>query len=97
VQRINAAEALVRIRAIGDYETKWKTNPFVVAHSFFNRFDLASLVEKEDAFLRAFLSKVEDIAVVSSASAEHHRWIGTLLRGEGMMDAAPHALARAGA
>lgn len=71
--RIGRNEALLKIKAIQDYEFGWKSNPFLLARSFFSGFDINSLATMEDKFLESFLANLNEIHVVSSTSGSHYR------------------------
>lgn len=65
-------EAFLKIKSIQDYEFAWKSNPFLLAKSFFSGFDLNALAAVENNFLETFLGKLETY-VVSSNSGEQYK------------------------
>ncbi|HZW56140.1 MAG TPA: hypothetical protein VFF30_07620 [Nitrososphaerales archaeon] len=73
IETLGKREALQRIRAIQDYEFGWKSNPYLLAESFFNGLDLGTLSEVENRFLQEFLAGIDDIYLVSSSKAEHYK------------------------
>lgn len=76
VRRIAVDEALTRLRAIQAYELNWRSNPYLIAESFFDsKFDLEDLSSKEDEILRTLVSKVKKYYVVSSSRAAHFKAI----------------------
>ena len=76
VKTLNRKEALKRIKAIQDYEFGWKSNPYLLAESFFNNdLDISSVSAIENDFLNTFLASIDDIYLVSSSKAEHYKAI----------------------
>jgi hypothetical protein len=75
---IGKHEAFLKIKSIQDYEFGWKSNPFLLAKSFFSGYDLNSLGAIENTLLENFLDSLEEINIVSSRSGEHFK---TLLLG----------------
>ncbi len=75
-KRIDLREALARLRAVQSYELNWKANPYIIAYSFFStRFDVSQLSSREEEFLEALVSRVNEFYVVSSSSGSHYAMI----------------------
>lgn len=70
---IGKHEAFLKIKSIQDYEFGWKSNPFLLAKSFFSGFDLNALAAMENTFLEDFLAGLKEIQVVSSRVGEHYK------------------------
>jgi hypothetical protein len=70
---IGKHEAFLKIKSIQDYEFGWKSNPFLLAKSFFSGFDLNALATTENNFLENFLGGLDEIHVVSSKSGEQYK------------------------
>ena len=75
-RRLSVDEAIGRFMAIRNFQLGWDSNPYLIAESFFNsRFDLESLRKTERAFVSSFLSKLEEIYLVSSSNGSHYKAI----------------------
>ncbi len=70
---IGKHEAFLKIKSIQDYEFGWKSNPFLLAKSFFSGFDLNALAAMENDFLENFLAGLKEIHIVSSNSGEQYK------------------------
>ena len=75
-RRLSVDEAIGRFMAIRNFQLGWDSSPYLIAESFFNsRFDLESLRKTERAFVSSFLSKLEEIYLVSSSNGSHYKAI----------------------
>ena len=67
-------EAVGRLMAIRNFELGWNSNPYLIAESFFNpSFDLEELLKTERKFVTSFLSKLEEIYLISSSNGSHYK------------------------
>ena len=76
VRKLTPDEATKRLMAIRSFELGWDSNPYLVAESFFNpRFDLDEVRKMERAFISSFLSRIDDIYLISSSNHSHYKVI----------------------
>ena len=74
VRKLTPDEATKRLMAIRSFELGWDSNPYLVAESFFNpRFDLDEVRKMERAFISSFLSRIDDIYLISSSYHSHYK------------------------
>ena len=74
VREMTLDEAITRLMAIRSFELRWDTNPYLVAESFFNpKFDLQEFRKTERAFISSFLSRLENIYLISSSNHSHYK------------------------
>ena len=79
VRRMGKDEALSKVKVIQSIEFPWKTNPYVLAHWYFNpELDMKSLSSQEDSLLDSAISRIPDLYLVSSSSREHYKAIEKL-------------------
>ncbi len=77
VRKLTLDEATKRLMAIRSFELGWNYNPYLVAESFFNPgFDLEELRKTERAFISSFLSRIDDIYLISSSNHSHYKVVG---------------------
>src|SRR6266516_456737 len=76
-RKLSLDEATKRLMAIRSFELGWDSNPYLVAESFFNpRFDLDEVRKMERAFISSFLSRIDDIYLISSSNHSHYKVVG---------------------
>src|SRR5437773_7488352 len=75
-RRLSVDESIGRFMAIRNFQLGWDHNPYLIAESFFNpRFDIETLKKTERSFISSFISKLEDIYLVSSSNGLHYKSI----------------------
>ena len=73
-RRMTFDEAVGRLMAIRNFELGWSSNPYLIAESFFNpSFDLEELQKTEREFVTSFMSKMEEIYLISSSNGSHYK------------------------
>ncbi len=79
VQEISRDRAMSMIGAIQSYELNWRTNPYIIAHSYFgSNPDMDEISRLEREVVRAQMSKVSKFYVISSRPGKHHEAIWKL-------------------
>ena len=67
-------EAVGRLMAIRNFDLGWNSNPYLIAESFFNpTFNFEELLKTERKFVTSFLSKLEEIYLISSSNGSHYK------------------------
>lgn len=78
--KIGPDEALSKLNAVQDYELNWQSNPYVIAHSFFNpSFKKQEIFSKEQKILQTLVSRIKDAYVVSSSDSMHFEIIEKIM------------------
>ncbi len=75
-RRVSADEALTLLGAVQDYEVNWKSNPYILAQSFFRpEFTRTDLLLRERRILENLISGVTCSYLVSSSKGLHFQII----------------------
>ena len=81
LRQIGPDEALNLLTAIQDYEMNWRSNPYVIALSFFRPdFNPRDVSEKEEKILSSLVSRVRGSYLVSSSNRSHFALIEKLVQ-----------------
>jgi len=73
-RKVSLDEAITRFMAVRNFELGWDSNPYLIAESFFNpSFDIEAFRTTERTFVSSFLSRLEEIYLVSSSSGSHYK------------------------
>ncbi len=74
--RIEAGEAYTLLRAVQDYELNWRSNPYIIARSFFYpTFNADDISAREEVIMKNLISRVRDSYLVSSSKGLHYQSI----------------------
>lgn len=80
VQTLNERQAITMIKAIQSYELNWRSNPYIIAQSFFQPgFDTDSLASNEDVMIGKLVRTVEERLLVSSSFGLHFKQINDVM------------------
>jgi len=73
-RQIDAKEAYIMLRAIQDYELNWRSNPYIIARSFFPpTFNATELSAREEMIMKNLISRVSSYLVSSSKGLHYQR------------------------
>src|SRR5207247_5881424 len=76
LRQIEAEEAYTLLRAIQDYELNWRSNPYIIARSFFRpSFNPTDISAREEKILKLLISRVRGSYLVSSSKGLHYETI----------------------
>ena len=87
LSQISAQEAYNRLRAIQDYELNWRSNPYIIARSFFTpTLNSTEVSRREETILESLISRVTGSYLLSSSDGLHYERIEKILRGLPIQD-----------
>jgi len=76
LRQIDDDEAYILLRAIQDYELNWRSNPYIIARSFFKpSFNPTDVSATEEKILKLLISRVKGCYLVSSSKGLHYQTI----------------------
>jgi len=76
LRQIDDEQAYILLRAIQDYELNWRSNPYIIARSFFRPiFNPTNVSAKEEKILKLLISRVRGSYLVSSSKGLHYQAI----------------------
>jgi len=79
VRSLGNDEALSKIKAIQTLALPWRTNPYILAHRYFDpQFNADSFFSKEEILIDSLISRIPDLYLVSSTSGDHYKAIEKL-------------------
>src|SRR5207249_2369670 len=80
LRQVDPDEALTLLTAIQDYEMNWRSNPYIIARSFFRPdFNPRDISESEEKLLKSLVSRVRGSYLISSSSGSHFELIEKLV------------------
>src|SRR6266702_8248053 len=76
LHQIEAEGAYTLLRAIQDYELNWRSNPYIIARSFFRPgFNPTDISAREEKIMKLLISQVRGSYLVSSSKGLHYQTI----------------------
>lgn len=76
LRQLNQHEAFHLLRAIQDYELNWRSNPYIIARTFFcPEFDPSDISDREESIVRNLISRMKGSSLVSSSKGLHYQTI----------------------
>jgi len=76
LHQIEAERAYTLLRAIQDYELNWRSNPYIIARSFFRpSFNPTEISAREEKIMKLLISQVRGSYLVSSSKGLHYQTI----------------------
>jgi len=76
LRQIEAEETYTLLRAIQDYELNWRSNPYLIARSFFApSFNPTDISAREETIMKSLISRVRGAYLVSSSKGQHYQTI----------------------
>ena len=76
LRQVDAKEAYTLLRAVQDYELNWRSNPYIIARSFFYpTFNADDISAREEVMMKNLISGVRGSYLVSSSKGLHYQSI----------------------
>jgi uncharacterized protein YbaR (Trm112 family) len=75
-RQVESDEALTLLTAVQDYELNWRSNPYIIARSFFSpKFNPRDISAKEETIKKTLISRVRGSYLVSSSRGLHYQTV----------------------